>query len=60
MEKNDIYRHKKTGNLYMVIAEAIHCTNGENENKRDVVYTYGKLIFTRLKSEFLEKFERID
>lgn len=53
-------RHKKTGNIYWVIAmNIIECTNGR-ENKLYVLYEndLGKL-FCREQNEFFEKFEPI-
>ena len=62
-----IWRHKKTGNIYVVIYdEAIECTNGR-ENIDYTVYTSindvkdmsGK-IFVRQTNEFYQKFEKIE
>lgn len=54
-------RHKKTGNIYWVVAtDIIECTNGR-ENKLYVLYEndMGKL-FCREKKEFWEKFGLVD
>ena len=64
--KLSLWKHKKTGNLYVVIYdEAIECTNG----REDIDYTVytsidnikdmnGK-IFVRQTNEFYKKFERV-
>jgi len=65
--KLSVWKHKKTGNLYVVIYdEAIECTNG----REDIDYTvYTKLddvkdmngkIFVRQTNEFYKKFERVE
>ena len=58
-----IWKHKKTGNLYVVLyAKAVECTNG----REDIDYTvYTSLddvngkIFVRQTNEFYQKFERV-
>lgn len=56
--KNNKYRNKKNGKIYIVLGEAIDCTN-----KRDgticILYNDGKKLFVREKKEFFEKFEKV-
>ncbi|PJZ89861.1 DUF1653 domain-containing protein [Leptospira bandrabouensis] len=58
-----IYKHRKTGNLYLKLGEAKNCTNA-NDGQQMIYYCeYGKenpMSFVREKSEFLEKFEVMD
>lgn len=58
-----IYKHRKTGNLYLKLGEAKNCTNA-NDGQQMIYYCeYGKenpMRFVREKSEFLEKFEVMD
>ncbi|MCW7492496.1 hypothetical protein ND861_09820 [Leptospira sp. 2 VSF19] len=55
-----VYKHLKTGNLYLKLDEVKNCTNS-NDGQQMIYYCeYGKetpLKFVREKSEFLEKFE---
>ncbi|WP_040507280.1 DUF1653 domain-containing protein [Leptospira wolbachii] len=57
-----VYRHRKTGNLYLKLDEAKNCTNA-NDGQLMVYYCeYGKenpMKFVREKTEFLEKFEAV-
>jgi len=62
-----IWKHKKTGNIYVVLYdEAIECTNGREDigytvytSINDVKDMNGK-IFVRQTNEFYQKFERIN
>ncbi|TGL33424.1 hypothetical protein [Leptospira perdikensis] len=57
-----VYKHKKTGNLYLKLDEAKNCTNA-NDGQQMVYYCeYGienPKKFVRDKFEFLEKFEEL-
>jgi len=63
----DKYKHIKTGRLYKIVGFVIHCTNGEHEDKQDVIYqsfedrakSMDDKFFSRVESEFLEKFEKV-
>ena len=51
--------HKKTGNKYYILHEALDCTNSRADTP---VYIYCNLkgqLFVREKHEFWEKFERV-
>lgn len=51
--------HKKTGNKYFLISEALDCTNSRADTP---VYIYCNLngqLFVREKHEFWEKFEKV-
>ena len=57
-----IYRHKKTGKLYVVLnMEVINCTNA-NDDQIMVAYKNKEFkdLFVREKNEFLERFELTD
>ncbi|XDD48585.1 hypothetical protein AB3N60_19285 (plasmid) [Leptospira sp. WS39.C2] len=57
-----LFRHKKTGNLYLVIEDVKNCTNANDGQRMFYYCEYGKenpLKFVREKSEFLEKFEPV-
>ncbi|PJZ43860.1 hypothetical protein [Leptospira brenneri] len=57
-----VYKHTKTGNLYLKLDEVKNCTNA-NDGQEMVLYCeYNKenpLKFVREKKEFLEKFEEV-
>lgn len=55
-----IWRHKKTENLYKVLGKVLDCTNA-TEGRIMVVYTKDdtEKTFAREENEFLEKFEVI-
>ena len=55
------YIHVKTGNVYSVSKRIPDCTNGERDGSMMVVYNSMDTgeSYTRLESEFLEKFEFI-
>lgn len=61
-DKLSIWKHKKTGNLYIILYDkAIECTNGR-EDINYTVYTSinnGK-VFVRQTNEFYQKFERVN
>ncbi|MCZ8155680.1 MAG: DUF1653 domain-containing protein [Leptospira sp.] len=54
------YRHKKSGNIYVLIGYAKNCTN-ENDGQEMIVYqpadSAENRMFVREKNEFLTKFE---
>jgi hypothetical protein len=57
-----VYRHKKTGNLYLQLDEVKNCTNANDGQKMFFYTEYGKenpMKFVREKSEFLEKFVEV-
>lgn len=54
-----LYRHIKTGKVYLVTGTRIETTNGEMDNEVKVDYTDGELNFSRVVSEFCEKFRLI-
>lgn len=61
MEEYEIYKHKKTGNVYTLLMDGlIECTNGR-EDKTYVLYknVLGKR-FVRERDEFMEKFEKVE
>ena len=49
--------HKKTGNLYFVMANIINCTNAANDEAMVLYINTDGMIFCREKEEFWEKFE---
>jgi hypothetical protein len=52
------YRHKKSGNIYIKLAEGIDCTNSR-DGTPVVIYSkaiHGEPIYTREAVEFHEKF----
>jgi hypothetical protein len=53
-----VYRHKKTGNLYEVFMQVLECTNSR-EGIPMIVYgpRGGVPLYVRERAEFLEKFE---
>lgn len=55
-----LYKHNKTGNWYLKLANWINCTNGEERD--EVIYIGIKpfhfMIFHREKSEFEKKFTK--
>lgn len=55
-----LYRNKKNGKIYILIAEAINCTNAQDGQK---MYIYKQddcpLTFVRSQEEFHEKFEEV-
>lgn len=51
-------RHKKTGNIYLVIGEVINCTN-DRDGQVMIVYLKDETLFVREKQEFFCKFEVI-
>ena len=55
-----IYRHKKTGTLYQLIAHAIDCTNNRDGTEVVVYAKHGtdidNHVFVRDRKEFEEKF----
>lgn len=54
------YRHNKTGNMYTMISEAIDATNSR-DGQVVVIYQNKKgEFFVREKSEFLQKFTKIE
>lgn len=55
------FRHKKTGNIYRVIALGIDATNSR-DGRHVVVYCpdNGTAVYVRDQSEFDEKFEKIE
>ena len=56
------WKHKKTGNIYyLIINDAIECTNGR-EDKKYVVYmsAYTDMKFCREADEFYQKFEKCE
>lgn len=54
-----LYKHKKTGHIYIMLCDnAIECTNGREE-QRYVIYTRKKKIFVREYEEFKEKFDEL-
>lgn len=58
---NEVYRHRKTGNLYWKLTEVVDCTNSR-DGTRAVVYCRalsGVAQFVRELAEFEEKFERV-
>jgi len=57
--KNNKYRNKKNGKIYIVISEVIDCTN-ERDGTICILYNDGKKLFIREKKEFLEKFEEVE
>lgn len=58
----NIWRHKKTGNLYELLSHVLDCTNSR-DGTRAVVYCradhHGVPQFVRDTAEFEEKFERV-
>lgn len=57
-----LWRHKKTGNIYIQILEAIDATNIRRSNKV-IVYARCNMLgemYVRDKSEFEEKFEKVE
>lgn len=57
------YRNKKTGGIYFIIEDqAVHCTNGHEEEQLVVYCKEGTVHpwFVREYGEFIEKFEEID
>lgn len=55
------YKHKKTGNLYVVLTQAIDCTNGR-EGTPVVVYALKgdmRNMYVRDEAEFNTKFELV-
>jgi len=55
--KTQLYLHKKTGNYYFTIGNAIiECTNGREELWY-IIYSNGQQTFCRERTEFFEKFE---
>ena len=56
-----LYRHNKTGNLYMKIGMWVNCNNGSEMN--EVVYIGIKpfhfMIFHREENEFYSKFTKV-
>jgi hypothetical protein len=58
----DKYKHKKTGDIYVQVGSAICCTNGEHVGEHEIIYRKYRednLLFSRLASEFYEKFELV-
>lgn len=51
-------RHLKTGNIYIVLGEAIDATNSRS-GQVVVIYERGGRIFVREVTEFAEKFEAV-
>lgn len=63
-EEDELYRHKPTGNVYVVLGEALCTTNGPNDGQLLVIYAkhparYDEHTFAREKTEFLERFEKV-
>ncbi|MBF0192504.1 MAG: hypothetical protein HQL99_15405 [Magnetococcales bacterium] len=59
---NRIYRHKKTGKLYVLLAHAVDCTN-ERDGTGVLIYhpcDDGHSIYVREHEEFKDKFELVD
>lgn len=56
--KNNIFRNKKTGNLYRLLFTSTNCTN-KDDGKLMIIYTDDTRIFVREAEEFFEKFERV-
>jgi len=58
----EIWRHKKTGNLYAVLSHVTDCTNSR-DGMRAVVYcrigNHNVPQYVREWTEFQEKFERV-
>lgn len=52
------YRHKKSGDIYTKIGEAINATNSV-DGQIEIIYTKGSQVFVREKKEFEQKFEPI-
>lgn len=53
-----LYRHRKTGNLYVRIGEAINCTNDQDGQRMVIYQRQGEAqVFVREAVEFAEKFE---
>ena len=48
--------HKKTGNVYFVVAEIIDCTNASNDRPMILYVNTEGMLFCREKNEFFEKF----
>ena len=56
-----LHRHKKTGHLYRVIANATDCTNSRDSSAVVVYSRNGSSdVFVRDAAEFREKFEPVD
>lgn len=57
------YRHKKTGNIYLVFASAVDCTNSR-DGTIVIVYrpavTGNEHLYVREEREFYEKFEKVE
>lgn len=57
-----LYRNRKSGRVYALIAEACDCTNSR-DGTPVVIYTYlepeHRRLFVRERAEFLQKFELI-
>jgi len=59
--RNTLWQNKKTGAIYQVMGEAT-CATNQFEGQALVVYrpVMGAHLYSRDKSEFFEKFERVD
>lgn len=56
-----LYKHKKTGHLYRVIANATDCTNSRDSNAVVVYSREGSGdVFVRDAAEFREKFDLVE
>jgi len=58
--ENKLYRNRKNDNLYMVLDEAIDCTN-ERDGLKVIIYSpIGRdAVYVREEQEFLEKFMEV-
>ena len=54
--RNNKYRNKKNGKIYIVLGEVFDCTN----EKVCILYNDGQKLFVREKNEFFEKFEKVE
>jgi hypothetical protein len=55
------YRHKKTGSLYVMLSQAIDCTNARDGTPVVVYAPKGDMVrvYVRDEAEFVEKFDRV-
>jgi len=59
-----LYRNKKTGRTYQIVAMGTDCTNSRDGTEvviyHDVEHEYGAQTFVREAKEFFNKFERVE
>ena len=60
IKQSTLYRHNKTGNVYIVLNDSlVECTNGREEKKYTLYANQDGVIFCRDTEEFNQKFTKL-